>query len=540
MTKRLLLNLLLLVFSAISVNAYKVSTEPQNKNVLIEDFSGIYCGHCYEAADLIEAISRNHPQVSAITMHAGDWAKPGPSDKDLRCVESLEIDQYFGEKGYPSGTVNRLEYDGEILSSRATWTEQTCIYTGEQAVVNLYATAVGDQATREMKVHVEGYYTGEPESSENYLCVALIQSDILSFQKGTEEGNNYPEQNVLRGYLSNVWGDPINAAKGGYFEKDYTYTVPEKHYPLEDAGQASDYVLKDLELVIFVLGKDHLDVLNVMTIRPDFGKLEAPFAFKLKKPQIAVPQRYGFNFFEAQLCNKSLEEATSATFDVEVNGKTYTGTWTGSIAAQSNADIRILMPSNFQIEDNSDYHISLSTVNGKSAICNDILEGLYSAPIDITNTISWIVKTDNALGDQLFCIRDADGNIVEEIGPLTPDTATTYKGTTTLEKGKTYCFEAYNPWGNGINNGKTGTKTKSGEFQIMDAYGDIQVQVFKITFYGTRAFFTTSIDSAVEGIAEDSAPAQYYNLQGVQIEASSLNHGVFIEKRGTQARLIKR
>ena len=534
MTKKLLFCLISAAFGVLSASAYNVSTEVEKRNVLIEDFSGIYCGYCYQAADIIEAICRNHEDVCAITMHAGHYAVPATDTKDLRTFDGNAIHDYFGISGYPSGTVNRIDQGETIITPRSNWTSITRDAVQEDAVVNLYAAASID-ADRNLTVKVEGYYTGEPSNTENFLCVALIESDVLSYQSGTSTGYEYPEQNVLRKYLSDVWGDKVDAAKGTYFEKEFSYTVPEIHDVMPGSVSMQEDVidLKGLEVVVYVLNNPKTEVLNATKVRPTLPEMEAPFAFKLKKPQIALDSRYGFNFFEAQFCNKSLEEATAATFNVEINDVTYTGTWNGSIAPLSDADIRISMPDNYVADSQNSYLITLSTVNGKEVDCEDRLYGIFMPPVEITPTINWTVKSDNESGDQLWRIIDEDGNTVEQITFEEQGAAQTVTGTTTLEDGKSYCIEAYNPWGDGFTNMNPGeTKTKNAEIHIADAKGNEMVQVLKIKDFGGRAFFTTNSHAAVDEIAEDQKSAEFFNLQGVKLEQKNLAPGIYIKRQG--------
>ena len=42
----------------------------------------------------------------------------------------------------------------------------------------------------------------------------------------------------------------------------------------------------------------------------------------------------------------------------------------------------------------------------------------------------------------------------------------------------------------------------------------------------------------MEGIEADEAPAEYYNLQGVKLAESELGSGIFVEKRGSKAKLV--
>ena len=491
MNKKLVSFLLLIVLCSVSARAYNVSTETQKRNVLIEAFVGTNEPNSPGAADLIAGLERNHECVNAISMYSGYYSVPYTDQIDLRTVDGNTIHDYFNISAYPEGFVSRLRYNDELMTHFSSWTAQTRIYSSEDAVVNLYATATGNQATREMTIHVEGYYTGVPQNATNYLCVALVQNDILSSLRYSSSIYDYTVHHVLRDYVSDVWGDEVAAAKGAYFSKDYTYTVPETTSLVDGTGKTSKYELKDLELVVYVLGDGKLDVLNAITIRPDFGIVDAPFKFNLKAPQIAVPQRYGFNHYEAQLCNKSLEVVTEATFAVEVNGNVYEGTWSGSIAPQSNADIIIRMPETYKIEDENEYTITLKTVNSKTVDCEDSLTGVFSAPIEVTPIIKWSIRTDNMVSDNTFCIRGADGNVVEKIGPFEQGVTATYNGTSVLEYGKTYCLEAGDVWGDGITHGN---------MQLFNEDGQEQMQKISITGFGSRIFFTTKSEKLAESV----------------------------------------
>lgn len=74
---------LLLAISGMSQNL--VSTLPELKNALIEEYTGMYCSNCPPAHREIRRIMKADPgRVFAIGIHQGYFAEPGAGDSDYR------------------------------------------------------------------------------------------------------------------------------------------------------------------------------------------------------------------------------------------------------------------------------------------------------------------------------------------------------------------------------------------------------------------------------------------------------------------------
>ena len=525
--KKLLIVLTILLAGATTAGAYNVSTEVQKKNILIEDFSGVRCGNCPDAADILHKMQRNHDNIYSITIHAGSYAEPLADNKDFRTDDGNTIRDHFAPDAYPKGMVNRSSINGGYVKGRDTWVALSKMYEVKNSIVNLYATAEGDASTREVTIHVEGYYTGEPENATNYLCVAMLQDNMLSYQidnyaydgyGGVVE--NYNQMHVLRDYVSDVWGDPISAAKGSYFEKDYTYKVPASIKNL-----SCD--LKNINFMIYVLGAEKTDVLKTVNVVPTFDGLTFPLAFKVEKPRIPVGEIYGFDFFEVNLYNQSNVNVTEMYFEVTVNGETYECPWHGALAPRSNADVRIDMPADFKWAESNSFSIKAKKANGKDVASSSTLSGSFFAPKVVAGSeVTWVVNTDYYASDNAFTIRDKDGKVVEELGPFEEGYAKEYSGSLTLEDG-TYCLEATDKWGDGI--------SKPGTIGILDKEGK-EVGVNRVFDLGERVFFTVDHSAGVNSIeADDNAPKEYFNLNGMRVDKNSLVPGLYIIKQGSKA-----
>ena len=66
--------MLSLVSSKLNAQQY-VSTEPQNRNVIIEEFTGRNCGYCPDGHRIANQIMANNPgRVWAVNIHSGDYS----------------------------------------------------------------------------------------------------------------------------------------------------------------------------------------------------------------------------------------------------------------------------------------------------------------------------------------------------------------------------------------------------------------------------------------------------------------------------------
>ena len=222
--------LLSLVSSKLNAQQY-VSTEPQNRNVIIEEFTGRNCGYCPDGHRIANQIMANNPgRVWAVNIHSGDFSPF--TYPNLNTDDGASITNGFGVTGFPTGHVNRST--DEALS-RSEWTSATNAQLSQAAEVNVAGFVTLNHETRTAEITVEVYYTGNSSVSENYLTVMMLQDSILGSQAGASYNpsqilnGEYVHQHVLRDVITSVWGDVINQTTAGtLITKNYTYEIPEE------------------------------------------------------------------------------------------------------------------------------------------------------------------------------------------------------------------------------------------------------------------------------------------------------------------------
>jgi hypothetical protein len=257
MKQKILLSIVLM-FALLWVNAQTlVSTDPQLKNAVLEEFTGIHCGYCPDGHAIAAALLENNPgRAVVIAIHQGGYSVPSGSEPDFRTPYGDAIAGQTGLTGYPSGTVNRHVFiGGNTALGRGDWTPTAHEIMQEISPVNVGVMTEYDDATRELTVHVELYYTSDAAESSNFINVALLQSHIFGPQSGGGAGNNYEHMHMLRDLITGQWGEEVSPTTAGTFvEKTYVYTVPEDFIGIP-------VIVEDCDIAVFVT-ESHQEILS--------------------------------------------------------------------------------------------------------------------------------------------------------------------------------------------------------------------------------------------------------------------------------------
>ena len=491
--KHLLLSYLVLALLTIHpIYGYEVPTNVQKRNILLEEFTGIHCGYCPQGHAIANTLLTAKPEnVYVIAIHSGNYSIPGSDEPDFRTDigDILDVELGASQAGYPCGTINRHVFSGSsIITGRADWTKNGKKIHQEDALVNLWMKSEFNGNNRELKVTVEGYYTGEVTEPSHLLNVAWTQSAIKGPQNGAAMGDEYMHQHMLRGYITQEWGDIIETPKKGeYFTRTYTYTLP-------NDIKGTEVKAENIEVVAF-LCTDKTEVLNVTGGKPTYTNYEKPLGATLLTPMMEVKSRYAYNFFEAKLKNESNQPITSAGFQVTINGEKQDAAWEGHINAFETLPITI-HASPYEIKETNEYEVKLTTINGQN-ITGNSLEGSFNSPLKGTPNITITLVTDLYADENTFVIRDRNGNIVKEFGPYITDTKATYEETAELELDQIYCFEITDEWGDGM-------QLPKGSYKIYTSNQSLVEQNFSITGFGARTFFQALSPSSISPIGIDN------------------------------------
>jgi hypothetical protein len=239
-----------------------VSTSAENKNTVLEEFTGIKCTYCPDGHLRAQNLYNANPNdVVLINIHVGGYAVPGAGQPDFRTSFGSAISGQSTLSGYPAGTVNRHDFgtngwdqNGGTAMSRGNWAAAAAVVMGESSPVNVANQTSLDLSSGALSSVTEVYYTGNSNTSTNKLTIALMQNNVPGPQTGGASYNpaailpngDYNHMHMLRHMLTGQWGESLDTTTTGYFKSvSHSYTIPANY-----TGVATSFA--DMEVSVFV------------------------------------------------------------------------------------------------------------------------------------------------------------------------------------------------------------------------------------------------------------------------------------------------
>jgi hypothetical protein len=178
--KKFTLVVMALLALAFSVKAQQyVSTEPSNRNVILEEFTGRTCTWCPSGHVIANNIASSHPnRFWSVNIHSEGYFS-ATSYPNLNTAKGNSIRAAFSATSFPSGVVNRSTASAV---GRNEWSSQSNNQFNQAAECNLGGVAKINLDTRVATIIVEVYYTGNSSSDENYLTIMMLQDSIWGSQ----------------------------------------------------------------------------------------------------------------------------------------------------------------------------------------------------------------------------------------------------------------------------------------------------------------------------------------------------------------------
>jgi len=521
-----------------------VSQSVEQKNVVLEELTGISCVFCPDGHKIAQKIADDNPgRVVLVNIHAGGFAVPSTGDVDLRTTHGNTIDDWMNPSGYPSGSVQRKVSGGVLPQSRGSWESMANGILGENSPVNVALDATIDATTREVTVNVELYYTESQTAGTNhYLNVGILQDNIEGRQTGSSANpdqvlpnGNYLHNHAFRGFINtgNVNGDMFDATQSGVITKTYTYTLPSK------VGNVN-LKIPDLKFFAFVgPGK------NTASTSQLFSAAEVSPSI-INTPGATAQMEGIINSFNIG-CETSAsispivkvynlgQEITSLKFETTVNGGTpYETTWNGSIANFDTEQITITGVPNFTPSIlNNNVKVDITEVNGgNGAISTDFSSSstILKAKSVTGANLTVEIYTDNYPNETSWELLNSSNEVVASGGSYVGDAAngggadalTTKKHDILLTESDCYSFKMYDSYGDGLTSGSNpaggfGFKIKKGSQTLVSSLSD-PFDILTPTGSGSSKY------KLIEGVLDFTFDEAFLGLSDLQ---NSINLNVY-------------
>ncbi len=214
-------------------------TGATNIAVVIEEFTGSWCGWCPDGGIIVDEILTAHPgEVIGVSIHDGD---------DMEFDEGIRT--AFNVSAYPNALVDRFVFPGEDDEphSRSTWeanaVSRLTKYTPVEVSLDLQYDAASRTITATVNADFVDYTSGDIrfnlEITEDNVTGTGSGYDQVNYLNTTAghpyEGAGDPiigfnHRHVLRANPSGVYGNagviPSTVAPGSHYSETFTYVVP--------------------------------------------------------------------------------------------------------------------------------------------------------------------------------------------------------------------------------------------------------------------------------------------------------------------------
>ena len=442
-----------------------VSTNPENRNAVLEEYTGIYCTFCPDghkrAQDFYDA---NPGDVVLINIHVGSYANPSGNDPDFRTSFGSAINNAASPCGYPAGSMNRevfanyLQTDNNgnpcgavTAQSRGSWATTGAIVIGQSSPANVAGQATLDLSTRKLTVVTEAYYTANGTGNSNKINVAVLQNNVEGPQTGMSANpaqvlpnGSYSHNHMLRHLMTGQWGDAVSpTTQGSFFTETYVWDVP------ADINGV-DVDLNNLAVVVF-LAEGNQDIITGSEVPLT---VVSPNAYDALPADIELPEYVCGNELTPKVTiqNMGNETMTSLTINYSVNGgPAQTYNWTGSLATAASTEVTLPTMTISHLSTNT-FWVATSAPNGQADMVtsNDISTKTFAPAKNSGNSIDLTIVPDNYGSEITWRVKDPSGTVVQSGGPYTDGNSTPINVTINNLSNGCHTFEIDDSYGDGI------------------------------------------------------------------------------------------
>ena len=323
-----------------------VSTEPANRNVILEEFTGRNCGYCPDGHLIANGIMASNPgRVWAINVHSGGYAPT--TYPNFNTNASATILSGFSVSGFPSGVVNRST---AVAQGRGSWANLANQQLGQAAECNVAGVVRINPGTRVATITVEVYYTGNSSVNQNYLTVAMLQDSIMGSQSGASSNpaqvvnGTYCHMHVLRDMITPTWGEAITpTTQGTLITKTYEYTIPESIGNPNGVEVILDHIFFLAWVSEQYQGTPTRPILNACELTKTFMTDEPIYPSMGDLSQVVAASCSMNKDFKFVLTNIGTEALTSVKYNAQIAGNTSEFEWTGNLQSGDNTKVDFAM-----------------------------------------------------------------------------------------------------------------------------------------------------------------------------------------------------
>lgn len=183
-------------------------------------FTADWCGYCPMMAEAFNtAKGQMSGHLEVVSLHG---------DGGLVFNDVVTLQRQFGVQGYPTGVVDGRAMIPNYNSPSVTAQAAADVARETQAAcpANVGIAATSSNVLREMDLDLTLYFK---EADTYKVTILLLEDNIIGYQNGVLNSNNYEHNDVARAALTPIKGEIVKIEEDNtVWEKSYTGTIPSK------------------------------------------------------------------------------------------------------------------------------------------------------------------------------------------------------------------------------------------------------------------------------------------------------------------------
>ncbi|HRO42547.1 MAG TPA: Omp28-related outer membrane protein [Flavipsychrobacter sp.] len=209
---------------------------PQNKKMLIEEYTGVQCPNCPAGATILKNYDVANPgKIVIVALHSGSLTDRIPNKSKYYFanddVQNM-VNNYLGGNvnAKPAAAIDRTpQSNGLFIVNKNQWTSAINQRATATSPVNLTVTSRYDTAFKKVVINVKIAYTQQVTKKQN-LSLWVLEDKIIDAQyDGTVTIDNYEHNHVFRDFITPVTGSAIlssvtTKSPGLVYERQLIYT----------------------------------------------------------------------------------------------------------------------------------------------------------------------------------------------------------------------------------------------------------------------------------------------------------------------------
>jgi hypothetical protein len=210
--KRYLLTILILGNAYILTAQTIVSTIPENKKVILEEFTGTGCPNCPGGHTAAATLLTDNPgNLFVVAYHPNNSSYTASDPMVTTYPAAFYTMPFISSVGryMPSAMINRRVWGGvERIQGVGSWTSDASTIKVETSPLNVGVSSTYNTGTKMLNVTVEVYFTSNVTDALT-IYAELTEDGIIATQSGGT--SPYTHNHVFRVSFVSQWGDAISA-----------------------------------------------------------------------------------------------------------------------------------------------------------------------------------------------------------------------------------------------------------------------------------------------------------------------------------------